>query len=90
MTTHCRYCKLDLDDGDIYEVLSADSYYKNYSQDDLIKAAGTYGWTVENKKRFSKIKTIHSDDSGYFIEICPACNGLAPLEINKPKVYFTG
>jgi hypothetical protein len=85
MSTQCRYCNFDLDDGDILEVLSKDPYY---AQADLLKICSSYGWTVENKCRFSKVKIIQFDRKPQ-IEICPECNGISPLDINQPKVYYT-
>ena len=79
----CPECKANWDGGDILEELvrlkDEGTFYQNYSDADLIKAAGDYGWTQENKKRFSHLIGMelsmddpeHYDGVSYWI--CPEC-----------------
>jgi len=71
----CKYCGLDLDGGDIYEVLKRE--YPEESEEILLEWAKNYGWTTETKKRFSKeIGHEHPDitDDGVAYYTCPRCN----------------
>jgi hypothetical protein len=84
----CRYCGFDLNDGDIYEVLKSKPDYQKKSNEEVMKIAGYYGWTPENKKFFSKEMTIEFECKGQ-ITICPDCKGISPTNLDAPKKYMT-
>lgn len=88
----CPECNTSWDGGDIYEhFLEAKfnpsheqhTYYKDKSLEDIKKAASNYGWSDENKKRFSNIIGIDmsmdlnaNDDEAYdgiSYWKCPEC-----------------
>lgn len=74
MGVHCRHCGADLDGGDIFEqclVVEGD-------KDRALRAAKTYGWTEENKLRFTKVVIVQPDRKPQYEE-CPACHGVDPL-----------
>ena len=85
MENCCRYCNYNLDDGDVFEVLS--NVYKNYTKEEIIIMAGDYGWTSSNKIRFSKTLIIQFDNKPQ-IEICPKCSGIWPNDNDKLKQYY--
>ena len=82
----CRYCNYNLDDGDIFKVLSNLEEYKNYSKDEIINAARDYGWSQDNPKHFSKIHIIQFPNKPQ-IEVCPECSGIWPVNNNMPKEF---
>ena len=82
----CRYCGLNLNDGDIFEVLKSNSPEK--TNEEVVKIAGYYGWTPENKKFFSK-ETIIQFECKPQITICPDCKGISPTNLDAPKKYMT-
>ena len=85
----CRYCNYDLDDGDIFKVLSNLDEYKNFSKQQIIIVAGEYGWTLNNQKHFSKIQIIQFHDKPQ-IEVCPNCSGIWPSQnsVDMPKEFY--
>ncbi len=83
----CRYCNYNLDDGDIFEVLSNLEEYKNYSKDEIINVARDYGWSQDNPKHFSKIHIIQFPIKPQ-IEVCPECSGIWPINNNMPKEFY--
>lgn len=87
MDSNCRYCDYNLDDGDVYQVLSELDEYKKLNREEMMMIAGNYGWTQKDKKRFSKIYIIQFDDKPQ-IEVCPKCSGIWPNDKNKLKRYY--
>lgn len=83
---NCRYCNNNLDDGDIYEVLSKNDLYKHLSEDELLKIAGHYGYTTDNRIHFTKEMIIQFDNKPQIV-ICPFCNGIWPLKPDMPREY---
>lgn len=82
----CRYCKINLSKGDVYEILK-NAYQK--SDEDTIKMAKSYGWTPQNRIHFSKEVIIHfSDQHKSQIQICPDCKGISPTDETASKEYF--
>ncbi len=79
----CPECKTSWDGGDILEELvrlkDEGMGYQDYSDEDLIKAAGDYGWTSENKKRFGNLigMELSMDDPEHYDGVsywaCPEC-----------------
>lgn len=75
----CPKCKANWDGGDIYEQLLLSDYYQGKSDAEIKKAAGMYGWTPKNPKRFSKIIGVelswdhpnHYEGVSYWE--CPGC-----------------
>lgn len=70
----CRHCNANLDKGDIFEHFL--SFYKDHER--ALEAATKYGWTLVNKKRFSRTISVHPDEFPSFL-ICPDCNKRDPL-----------
>lgn len=71
---NCPICNGNWDDGDVCEVLSRQDKFKN-NPGRLLNAAGNYGWTKENPKRFSKltlVKTRFPRDKMTYHQ-CPEC-----------------
>lgn len=85
---NCRYCNENLDDGDIYQVLSKNDLYKNYSKDELLKIAECYGYSIDNPKHFTKVIIVQFEDKPQ-IEICPFCNGIWPQKPDMPREYYS-
>lgn len=69
---NCRYCGINLDDGDIFEELAKANIY---DEAELLRVAHSLGWTKENKKRFSKCVVVEQYSK---FEICPECKGVWP------------
>ncbi len=88
MNNNCRYCGYNLDDGDVYQVLSELDEYKKLNRDEMMIIAENYGWTLNDKKRFSKIYIIQFDDNQPQIEVCPKCSGMWPNDKDKLKEYY--
>ena len=81
----CRYCKFDLDGGDIFDFF----LNKGYSEKDALASANSYGWKQDNKKRFSKeIIVQFSETNKPQIKICPNCKGVWPKSLNMPDKYL--
>lgn len=68
----CPHCGFDLDDGDIFTKLRSLSVYKDKNDNDVEIIAMYYGWTPQNKKRFTKRVTVQPLD-GPQCTICPEC-----------------
>lgn len=73
----CPYCDFQLDDGDIYERFL--EFGK--TEDAALEIAKLYGWTEENKERFSKILAVYDykEDRTDHYE-CPECKKTIDLE----------
>jgi hypothetical protein len=82
----CRYCEIRLDCGDIYEVMKLQNPDK--TDEELIKIAGNYGWTPDNRKTFSN-ETIIQFTNKPQITVCSICKGISPTETLAPKKYYT-
>lgn len=68
----CPHCGFELDNGDIYEKLRKMSVYKDNTDNEVEVAAMSYGWTPQNKKRFSKKVVVQPYDTSQYT-ICPEC-----------------
>lgn len=73
MQSHCWYCGVSLDGGDIYEVLKKENPEK--SERELLEMAAKYGWTKANGKRFSKAEIYENKIR------CPKCHCVAPQNL---------
>ena len=67
----CRHCHVSLDDGDVFEKMSA--MYPTFSR--ALEASFDYGWHPLNRKRFSK--EIYYSKTNIR---CPFCDGNQPLK----------
>lgn len=61
----CPNCKASWDGGDIYETLSMMDIHIAKPPSDVLKLAEQFGWTKENKKRFSNIISHEIESSTY-------------------------
>jgi hypothetical protein len=68
----CPHCGFDFDDGDVFQKLRSMSVYKDKNDTDVELIALYYGWTPQNKKRFSK-KVIVQPFDGAQYTMCPEC-----------------
>ena len=70
-TDLCPYCGFDLDDGDIFDKVLT---HNDFNKDVALERAKEFGWTEENKKRFSKkIGFYHLEKDRTTHYICPSC-----------------
>lgn len=69
----CRFCKSDLDGGDIFEV-----FLKQMDREKALKSAKAYGWSETNKIHFNKAIIVQPDRDEQYL-ICPYCNNKDPL-----------
>lgn len=68
----CLHCGTDLDDGDVFQKLRSMSVYKEKNDNEIEVIAMHYGWTPQNKTRFSKKIVVQPcGDSQY--TMCPEC-----------------
>jgi hypothetical protein len=77
--SHCKNCKADLDDGDIYEKLKSIFYFL-YDDDEIRRQARCHGWSKDNGLRFSKEHIVYSNDKMF--TVCPECSCKYPLKNN--------
>jgi hypothetical protein len=86
----CPKCHVSWDGGDIFERMRAlqimgEPYYGSKTAEELRDCARDYGWTPENKKRFSKLIGVelphdHPDHyDGVSFWRCPACEHQWPV-----------
>lgn len=85
--TICPHCGTDWDAGDIYEVLQKNPYYQDKTDEEVKIIAGYYGWSEENKIRFSNIIGIEDPRiyDGVSWWACPQCN--TRWDRNDPVIY---
>ena len=80
----CPECSANWDGGDILEELvrrkdAGEEPFINYSDEELIEYAGSYGWTPETPKRFGNLigMELSMDDpehyDGVSYHACPEC-----------------
>ena len=69
----CRFCKSDLDGGDIFEV-----FLKQMDREKALKSAKAYGWSETNKIHFNKAIIVQPDSETQYI-ICSYCKNKDPL-----------
>ena len=69
----CRHCNANLDGGDIFEQLRKEPEYAHYTFNELIIASLDYGWTMYNRKHFTREFVVKG------LTICPECDGIDPL-----------
>lgn len=69
----CRFCKSDLDGGDILEI-----FLKHMDREKALKSAKAYGWSETNKIHFSKAIIVQPDRDEQYL-ICPYCKNKDPL-----------
>ena len=68
----CEHCGLDLDGGDVFDVMYEASNNKDYSE--VYRVASMYGWTPYNRLHFSKaivVQQYRRPDKA----MCPGCKG---------------
>lgn len=67
----CPHCGFDMDNGDIKDKLAA--RYPEKSKSEIKESAKNYGWTPDNRRRFSSVIGVECgrDRIEYFI--CPSC-----------------
>ena len=75
----CKHCGFELDGDDIYDALSNNDAYSNYTLDELDEAARMFGWTPENKKRFRHDIIIQLGNRQQ-IQVCPKCDVVFPRD----------
>lgn len=75
----CPHCKSDWDGGDIFEELCKKEVL--ILQGDVAKVAAMYGWTKDNKKRFSSVIGHTIQDKDY--TECPHCHHVFEQETSK-------
>jgi len=68
----CRGCETDLDGGEIFIVLRR-TYPESISDEEIECFAKMYGWTKDNKKRFTRELKVQN------YSICPYCDIVNPL-----------
>jgi hypothetical protein len=74
MIDPCPHCNRELDAGDVYEIL-VEMPLSNRSAEKNIETAREYGWTPENKKRFSKkVGCYDMIEDRVTHYICPFCD----------------
>ena len=70
---NCPHCNTLLDDGDIVEKFIS----MGYDEEKAVDAAENYGWTQDNKQRFSRIVYVKEYDSKWNKKkpyyMCPDC-----------------
>ena len=77
--TECPKCHSNWNDGDIYEKLRSNILYKDWTDEEVIKGANSYGWTKEKPIQFKRQIGIelpyndqrHYDGVSYWQ--CPDC-----------------
>ncbi len=68
----CPHCGYDLDDGDVFQRLRRMSTYKDKNDHEVEIVAMYYGWTPQNKKRFTKKVVVQPFDAPQYT-MCPDC-----------------
>lgn len=88
---NCRYCNVNLDRGDVYEVLRNHPLYQDRTPLEISKIAQRYGWSPSNKIRFDRQILLQTNEEGRDpFKICPDCKGIAPLDASAPKAIYSG
>ncbi len=75
---YCPRCNNNWDNGDIFKFLK--KINPNLSDEELIKKSNYYGWTIENKKRFSKLKLVECSMTTYMCMYCLSFFSINELE----------
>lgn len=72
----CPHCGENWDGGEIIQVLGKMDTLAYNSAKDLQDIAAKFGWTPENKRRFSLVDVIETevDHQKYTLLQCPKCN----------------
>lgn len=85
----CPNCQYDWSDGEMLGVVSKLEVFAGKSTTDLRAIAGAYGWTPENRAKFSNVVTISIGPSeatkGELITYfqCPGCKHLFNSETGE-------
>ena len=74
--SHCKQCKIDLDDGDVYEKLKS-IFSGVFNDNEIIRQAHCHGWTQDKPIRFSKELIVYHNREK--ITVCPKCHQKYPL-----------
>ena len=81
----CPKCGANWDAGDILEKFeklrdAGDSYYAIKTNEELVEIAGSYGWTPETPKRFTRLIGIEFPRlyDGVWEYACPDCDARFP------------
>jgi len=80
MDYHCQHCGVDLDAGDVYQVIMEKFCY---TPDQALIAARAYGWSETNKIHFLKSIIVQPDREPQYEE-CPSCKGKWPIKQPDP------
>ena len=83
---NCKHCKLNLNDGNIFETLKQKYVYE--SDEKIKEKAYMYGWSETNNKCFSKEIIIQFDDKPQIV-ICPQCKVINPLKDDSLLEFFS-
>ena len=68
----CPHCEFELDDGDIFCKLRGMKEYAGKSDNEVEIIALSYGWTPQNRRRFTKRCVVQPIDSPQYV-MCPEC-----------------
>jgi hypothetical protein len=79
----CPACNGEWDDGDVAEVVSRLSVFVNSTEEVIENAIKTFGYTPENRVRFSKVITIQVGDKTYYQCNKIRCSRLFNIETEK-------
>lgn len=73
---NCPACNESWDGGDIFEVIQDMDAFMGKPKGDVIAIASQYGWTEQNKKRFSKVIGVEFTTMKDKLALlqCPTCN----------------
>lgn len=74
---NCPNCKKSWDGGDIYDYLYNLDINMSKTAQDIEKMASLYGWTPENKKKFSRVRVIEVTINNQYTDVyfeCPDCH----------------
>jgi hypothetical protein len=83
---NCPHCDFFLDAGDVYEVALT---WKDMTPEKALMSAGHYGWTPDNKVRFSRIVGIYSRHTDRTEEWqCPECQQEIEVKPFSGSGYF--
>ena len=75
----CIDCGFELDDGDIFVKLRRMPENDGKTNNDIRAIARYYGWTEQNKKRFTKRIIVQPFDRAQFV-MCPNCKVILQTE----------
>jgi hypothetical protein len=80
----CKYCRYNLDGGDIFIMLGRQ--HQNLNTKELTLLANEYGWDVSSRMHFTR--EVHVYSGHQVLKVCPECNGVWPLDNYKQQEYY--